>query len=77
MTANNASSPAPRVLVQDLAREGSSKTEISGLLEKFLVQLRTRSDFGEGDEDVVLGVMDALTGWCHPSAGLLPEKPAR
>jgi hypothetical protein len=68
---------ALRVLAQDLAREGSTKAEIHGLLEKFLVQLRTRPDFGEGDEEAVLDVMDALTGWCHPSAELLPEKPAR
>jgi hypothetical protein len=69
--------PALRVLVQDLAREGSTKTEIYGLLEKFLAQLRARPDFRDADEEVVLDVMDALTGSCHPSAELLPEKPAR
>src|SRR5437667_12521850 len=36
--------PVLRALVQDLAREGSTKTEIYGLLESFLVQLRTRPD---------------------------------
>jgi hypothetical protein len=66
---------ALRVLVQDLAREGSTKAEIHGLLERSLVQLRTRPDVREGDEEAVLDVLDALTGWCHPSAELLPEKP--
>jgi hypothetical protein len=69
--------PALRGLVEDLAREGNSKNKVYGLLEKFLVQLRARPDFREGDEEAVLDVMDALTGECHPSAELLPEKPAR
>jgi hypothetical protein len=64
-------------LVQDLAREGSTKTAIYELLEKSLVQLRMRPDFRVGDEEVVLDTMDALTGWCHPTAELLPEKPGR
>jgi hypothetical protein len=68
--------PALRGLVQDLAREGSSKTEIYGLLEKALAQVRARPVFRESDEDAVLDVMDALTGWCHTSAELLPERPA-
>jgi hypothetical protein len=38
------------------------------------VQLRSRPDGRESDEDAVLDVMDALLGWCHPSAELLPEK---
>jgi hypothetical protein len=69
--------PALRALVEDLGREGNTRTEIYGMLEKFLVQLRTQPDFAEGDEEAVLDVMDALAGWCHPSAELLPEKPAR
>jgi hypothetical protein len=63
--------------VQELACAGRSKTEIYGLLEKVLAQVRSQPVFREGDEDAVLDVMDALTGWCHSSAELLPEKPAR
>jgi hypothetical protein len=72
-------SPQPaqalRALVEDLAREGSSKTQIYKLLERFLAQLRSRHDFRETEEEAVLDVMDALTGWCHSSAELLPDKP--
>jgi hypothetical protein len=69
--------PALRALVQELAGEGSNKAEIYGMLEKVLVQLRAQPDFSESQEEAVLDIMDALTGWCHPSAELLPEKPAR
>ncbi len=69
--------PTLRALVHDLAGQGSTNAEIYGLLEKFLVQLRQRTDFREADEEAVLDVLDALSGWCHPSAELLPEKPAR
>jgi hypothetical protein len=68
---------ALRALVLDLAREGHSKSEIYELFEKFLLQLRTRPDLREEDEDAVLDVMDAITGWCHSSAALLPDMPAR
>ena len=67
--------PALSSVVEDLAREGSTKAEIYDLLEKCLVRLRTQSDFAESDEDALLNVLDALSGWCHPSAELLPEKP--
>ncbi|MCI0741754.1 MAG: hypothetical protein L0Y72_22200 [Gemmataceae bacterium] len=35
------------------------------------------ADFGEEDEETVLEVLDALRGWRHPAAELLPEKPVR
>jgi len=35
--------------------------------------LRTWPDYRETDEDAVLDVMDALTGWCHPDAQLLAD----
>jgi hypothetical protein len=66
---------ALRALVQDLADEGKTKIEIRELLEKVLVQMRTHSDVSEAHEDAVLDVPDALTGWCHPSAELLPDQP--
>jgi hypothetical protein len=60
---------------EELGREGTTKGEIYDMLEKYLVRLRTQSDFAESDEDALLNVLDALSGWCHPSAELLPEKP--
>jgi hypothetical protein len=76
-TALRAAQPGPalRLVVEDLARTGSSKTAIYEMLEHFLVQRRTHADFRESDEETVLDVLDALTGWCHPSAALLPEQP--
>ncbi len=70
-----ASPPAPalRTLVRDLFREGHSKEEIYGFLESFVVQLRARQDDREADEEMVLDLMDALTGWCHPEAQLSAE----
>jgi hypothetical protein len=68
---------ALRALVQELAREGSSKTAIYDSFEKGLLRLRGQPDFCESDEDAILDVMDALSGSCHPSAELLPEKPGR
>jgi hypothetical protein len=63
-----------RTLVQQLAAEGHSKAEIYQALEQFLIELRGREAPCEADEDAILDVMDALTGWCHPDAQLLPEK---
>jgi hypothetical protein len=60
---------------QVLARAGNSKTAIYGLLENALEQLRMAPHFRDGDEDAVLDVMDALGGWCHPGAALLPDQP--
>ena len=66
-----------RSLVLELSQEGHTKADIYELLEKLVVQVRARADYRESDEDVVLDVMDALTGWCHPDAQLLPDnKPA-
>ena len=65
-----------RTLVLELSHKGYSKDDLYELLEKFIVHLRSRDDFRESDEDLVLDVMDALTGWCHPDAKLLPENPS-
>lgn len=66
-----------RALVMDLAREGLSKPQIYELLEAFLLQLRMQADYRETDEETVLDIMDALNGWCHPSAELIPDEPIR
>jgi hypothetical protein len=66
-----------RLLVLELSQQGHKKDDIYERLEKLLIRVRTRADFRESDEDVVLDVMDALTGWCHPDAQLPPDtKPA-
>jgi len=65
---------ALRAFVQELASEGNSKPAIQELLENALISLRTRPGFSEADEDALMDVLDALAGWCHPSAELLPEK---
>ena len=56
------------------------KNDVSQLeVERIEALLRGAATFEpdcrESDEDAVLDVMDALLGWCHPSAELLPEKP--
>ena len=65
---------ALRAVVAELASEGLRKPDIYALLEKLLLDVRDRKDHGESDEDAVLDVMDALAGWCHPDARLLPEQ---
>ena len=67
--------PALRTLVRDLAREGHSKAEIIELLERVVTQQRARGE--ARGEEALLDVLDALRGWCHPTAELLPEKPGR
>jgi hypothetical protein len=66
---------ALRALVEDLARQGNTKTMIYELLEGSLVELRKQPDYREAYEDALLDTMDSLTGWSHPTAELLPEKP--
>jgi hypothetical protein len=66
-----------RALVEDLAREGTTRADIYALLEKVLVRCRMQPAFVRCSEEAMLSVMDALSGWCHTRAELLPEKPAR
>jgi len=63
-----------RAVVLDLAREGQSKAAIYERLLAFQPLRRTQNDYRDADEDTLTDVMDALTGWCHPSAELLPEQ---
>jgi len=62
-----------RALVRDFSKEGRTKSEICELLEQFVTKLRNTPDYQEADEDLVLDVLDALTGYCHPDAKLLAE----
>jgi hypothetical protein len=63
---------AMRSLVTELAAEGQGKDEIYAACER--VALRLREAGREADEELVLDVMDALEGWCHPDARLLPDR---
>ncbi len=57
--------------VEALASEGVSSADIYDLLERLLLNLRARGNGAEADAELVLDIMDAVTGWCHPSAQLL------
>jgi len=59
-------------LVLKLSAEGHKKAEILKLFENYALCLRKKDR--ESDEDLLLGVMDALVGWCHPGARLLPDE---
>lgn len=60
-----------RSLVGELGREQHTREQIYEQLEQLL--LRLRASGREAEEEAVLEIMDALTGWCHPDARLLPE----
>ena len=65
---------ALRSQVLELAAEGRSKAELYALLEHLLLDVRVANDGASSAEDTVLDVMDALSGWCHPDAELLPGR---
>jgi hypothetical protein len=55
-----------------LAQEGYTKEAINDAMDKLLDQVREKHGGAESaEEDIVLEVMDALVGWCHPKARLL------
>jgi hypothetical protein len=63
---------ALRSAVLALAGEGLSKDQINEALGQFLDQVRAQNEGRESEaEEIVLGVMDAMTGWCHPSRQLM------
>lgn len=49
-----------REAVVELRREGRSANDLRAALEEI------RADLDETDEDIVLEVLDFLTGWCSP-----------
>jgi hypothetical protein len=55
-----------------LAQEGHTKEEIYGAMNELLDQVREKHGGAESaEEDIILEIMDALTGWCHPKARLM------
>jgi len=63
---------ALRSLVGELSTGGSNKATILKIFEQQRQRLRVANR--ESDEDIVMEVMDALAGWCHPGARLLPDE---
>ncbi len=52
--------------VEQLAAEGHSQPALEDALEALLLAVRqTRA--GDDIEEIINGVWDRLTGWCHPS----------
>ena len=61
-----------RQTILDLAKEGHSKEEIMDAMDHLLEHVReVHSSAESAEEDMILEVMDALTGWCHPKSRLL------
>jgi len=61
---------ALNALIFELAAKGYRKTEIYQFFEAFILDLRQNSGETEAKEELLMEVMDALTGWCHPNAQL-------
>ena len=63
------SSGAPQALdreVEQLAREGYSQQSLEDALEGLLNRIRSQAGDDEREE-IINGVWDRLTGWCHAS----------
>lgn len=54
-----------RQVVKDLLESGTDREVLREELEAFRVELRTKGG-SEDDDDVVLDVLDDLTGWTSP-----------
>ncbi|MBA4066037.1 MAG: hypothetical protein C0501_20420 [Isosphaera sp.] len=66
---------------EGLARRGVAEADIYAALEELLLTVRAAGADDETEERIN-GVMDRLTGWCHPSGhirttrGPVPDDPA-
>jgi hypothetical protein len=65
---------ALRATVLSLSAEGQTQSGVYGLLEELLMALRARADAPAAQEELILDVMDAISGWCHPSARLFADE---
>jgi hypothetical protein len=52
--------------VEQLAAEGHSQQALEDALEALLLAIR-EAGAGDDREEIVNGVWDRLTGWCHPA----------
>jgi hypothetical protein len=57
-----------RTVAQHLLGEGQSKQAVLDLFDR--ARQRLREQGRERDEDIVMEVMDFLTGWCSPHMSL-------
>jgi hypothetical protein len=64
---------ALRALALELAAEGNDRQQVYDLFERYLLARRQTGFTNDGDEDLLLDTMDALTGWCHPDRQLLKD----
>jgi hypothetical protein len=64
---------ALRTRILEFAKQGQSKAAIYDALEALVLSLRAKAG-NEAAVELVLDVMDALTGACHPDARLLAEE---
>jgi hypothetical protein len=51
--------------VEQLAAEGQSQQALEDALEGLLLAVR-EAGAGDDSEEIINGVWDRLTGWCHP-----------
>jgi hypothetical protein len=52
--------------VEQLAAEGHSQPVLEGALDALLLAVR-QAGAGDDVEEIINGVWDRLTGWCHPA----------
>lgn len=57
-----------RHVALELASQGQTQQQVYDTFEQFRVQLRDMAR--ETDEDILMGVMDCICGWCSPQAKL-------
>lgn len=55
-------------LVFEFSAEGKKKAEIYSLFEEYILFLREEARETEEYEELLMEVMDSLTGWSHPDA---------
>ena len=55
--------------VEQLAAEGHSRQALEDALEALLLAVR-KAGAGDDMEEIINGVWDRLTGWCHPARHL-------
>lgn len=58
-----------RRIIENRAGAGESRSVLYSDLEQLLFSIRNNPD-ARLSEDMVLDVMDALEGWCHPTAAI-------
>ncbi len=73
-SATTATNPAGalRAAVIELRRAGHTQSELSDWLNELLAVVR-QGDLPAAAEDPILDTLDAVVGWCHPTARLFPE----